>query len=92
MRDEVGVQARVLQPGLHFLVPFVYKVLKDDMRIVAEDEVGLVESIDGQPLEPGRIFATRVGGHDTFQDGEAFLRNGGQKGPQVDILPPASTG
>ena len=88
MRDEVGVQARVLQPGLHFLVPFVYKVLKDDMRIVAEDEVGLVESIDGKPLEPGRIFARRVGGHDTFQDGEAFLRNGGQKGPQVDILPP----
>src|SRR6266545_3656964 len=58
-------------------------------RVVAmRDEVGLIESIDGLPLEPGRIFARRVGGHDTFQDGEAFLRNGGQKGPQIDILPP----
>ena len=88
MSQEVGVQARVLQPGLHVLVPFLYTVRKDDMLIVTEDEVGLVESIDGKPLEPGRIFARRVGGHDTFQDGEAFLRNGGQKGPQVDILPP----
>jgi hypothetical protein len=88
MSQEVGVQARVLQPGLHVLVPFLYTVRKDDMLIVTEDEVGLVESIDGKPLEPGRIFARRVSGHDTFQDGEAFLRNGGQKGPQVDILPP----
>jgi len=88
MRDEVGVQARVLPPGLHILFPFIYVVRKTDMLIISEDEVGLIESIDGLPLEPGRIFARRVGGHDTFQDGEAFLRNGGQKGPQIDILPP----
>jgi len=88
MSNEVAVQARVLQPGLHLLVPFLYTVRKDDMLVVTEDEVGLVESTDGKPLEPARIFARRVGGHDTFQDGEPFLRNGGQKGPQVDILPP----
>jgi uncharacterized membrane protein YqiK len=88
MRGEVGVQARVLQPGLHLLVPFIYTVGKVDMLVVAEDEVGLIESIDGLPLEPGRIFGRRVTGHDTFQDGEAFLRNGGQKGPQIDVLPP----
>ena len=88
MSAEVGVQARVLQPALHVLVPFIYTVQKDDMLVIGEDEVGLIESIDGKPLEPARIFARHVAGHDTFQDGEAFLRNGGQKGPQVDILPP----
>src|SRR5574341_2195743 len=88
MKDEVGVQARVLLPGLHVLPPFIYKVGKTEMLVIGEAEVGLIESIDGQPLEPGRIFARRVEGHDTYQDGEAFLRNGGQKGPQVDILPP----
>ena len=88
MRGEIGVQARVLQPGLHFLPPFLYKVSKDDMLVIAEDEVGLMESIDGRPLEPGHIFGRRVSGHDSFQDGEGFLRNGGQKGPQVDILAP----
>jgi uncharacterized membrane protein YqiK len=88
MRDEVGVQARVLTPGLHLLPPFIYKARKQEMTAVGEDEVGLVESIDGTPLEPGRIFARCVEGHDSFQDGEAFLRNGGQKGPQVTVLPP----
>jgi regulator of protease activity HflC (stomatin/prohibitin superfamily) len=75
MRGEIGFQARVLQPGLHMLV-------------IAEDEVGLIESIDGRPLDPSHIFGRHTENHDTFQDGEAFLRNGGQKGPQVDILPP----
>jgi regulator of protease activity HflC (stomatin/prohibitin superfamily) len=88
MSNEIGVQARVLPPGLHILFPFIYIVTKTDMLIVGENEVGLLESIDGLPLDPGRIFARHVDGHDSYQDGEAFLRNGGQKGPQVDVLPP----
>src|SRR5438105_666678 len=88
MRGEIGIQARVLQPGLHVLAPFLYKVRKDDMIVVAEDEVGLLESIDGEPLPAGHIFGRHVDLHDTYQDGEGFLRNGGQKGPQVDTLPP----
>jgi regulator of protease activity HflC (stomatin/prohibitin superfamily) len=88
MRGEIGIQARVLPPGLHFLPPFLYSVKKDAMFLIEDDQVGLVQSIDGRALEPGRIFARRVDGHDTFQDGARFLTNGGQKGPQVDILPP----
>jgi uncharacterized membrane protein YqiK len=88
MKDEIGIQARILAPGLHILFPFLYVVRKTDMLVVNDDEVGLIESIDGQPLEPGAIFARHVAGHNSFQDGEAFLTNGGQKGPQVDMLPP----
>jgi uncharacterized membrane protein YqiK len=88
MPGEIGVQAQVLQPGLKIQIPFLYSVTKDDMLVIGEDEVGLVESIDGLPLEPGRIFGRRVQHHDSYQDAEGFLRNGGQKGPQIDILPP----
>ncbi len=88
MRGEIGIQARVLAPGLHVLPPFLYAVKKDRMILIGEDEVGLIESIDGRPLDPGRIFARHVEAHDTYQDGENFLSNGGQKGPQVDVLPP----
>jgi uncharacterized membrane protein YqiK len=63
-------------------------VTKDDMLVIGDDEVGLIESIDGLPLEPGAIFGRRVANHDSYQDAEGFLRNGGQKGPQIDILPP----
>jgi uncharacterized membrane protein YqiK len=88
MADEVGVQARILGPGLHLLIPFLYSVEKQPMVEIAENEIGLVESIDGNPVSPGRIFAAVVGGHNLFQDGEAFLKNGGEKGPQIEILPP----
>ncbi|HZU77615.1 MAG TPA: hypothetical protein VFA70_12680, partial [Dehalococcoidia bacterium] len=86
--SEIGLQARALRPGLNLLPPFLYRVRKVEMVVIEEDQIGLVEAIDGAPLSQGRIFARHVDGHDTFQDGEAFLRNGGQKGPQVDILPP----
>ena len=90
LSGEIGVQAKALGPGLKLLFPFRYRVSKIDLIEIGEDEVGLIEAIDGSPLAPGRIFAEHVDGHDSFQDGEAFLRNGGQKGPQVDILPPGT--
>jgi regulator of protease activity HflC (stomatin/prohibitin superfamily) len=88
LSTEVGMQARVLAPGLHFVLPFIYRVEKAPMLKIGEEEVGLVESIDGRPVEPGRIFARVVPGHNLFQDGEAFLSNGGEKGPQIEVLPP----
>src|SRR3990172_6806173 len=51
MKDEIGIQARIFAPGLHILFPFIYVVRKTDMLVVNEDEVGIVESIDGQPFE-----------------------------------------
>ncbi len=88
MASEVGMQARVLGPGLHLLTPFLYRVQKMAMTTIGENEVGLLESIDGEPAPPGKIFAKVVDGHNLFQDGEAFLKNGGEKGPQIQILPP----
>lgn len=88
MRNEVGVQARILGPGLHFLIPFLYTVEKVPMIKIGEDEVGLVDAIDGKPVPPGRIFAKVVQNHNLFQAGEAFLTNQGEKGPQLQILPP----
>ncbi len=88
--DEVGIQARTLGPGLHFLIPFLYKPKKYPFTTIAEKEVGIIESIDGDPVPPGRIFARVVEGHNSFQDGSTFLKSGGQKGPQIEILPPGT--
>jgi regulator of protease activity HflC (stomatin/prohibitin superfamily) len=88
MANEVGVQARILGPGLHFLIPFLYRTEKHPMIGVKENEIGLVDSIDGNPVSPGRIFAKVTEGHNLFQDGEAFLNSGGEKGPQIQVVPP----
>ncbi|RNC67992.1 MAG: hypothetical protein ED859_11785 [Desulfuromonadales bacterium] len=86
--NEVGIQARTLGPGLHFLIPFIYKATKSVFTEILDNEIGLIESVDGNAIPAGRIFAEVVAGHNSFQDGEAFIKNGGQKGPQIEILPP----
>lgn len=85
--SEIGIQARTLGPGLHFLVPFLYSTKKQQFTLIREDEIGLVESIDGNSIPPGKIFGRTVDGHNTFQDGAAFLANGGEKGPQIPVIP-----
>ena len=90
LANEIGIQARTLGPGLHFLIPFIYAARKYPFANITENEVGFVESIDGDPVLPGKIFARVVEGHNSFQDGESFLRNGGQKGPQIQILLPGT--
>lgn len=86
--NEVGIQARTLGPGLHFLIPFIYKATKSAFTEILENGIGLIESVDGSSIPAGNIFAAVVAGHNSFQDGEAFIRNGGQKGPQIEVLPP----
>jgi uncharacterized membrane protein YqiK len=86
LSNEVGVQARVLGPGFHFLLPFIYKAAKRDFCVIHKNMVGVVRSITGAPVPSGGFMAKSVP-CDLFQDGEAFLRNGGQKGPQLGILP-----
>jgi uncharacterized membrane protein YqiK len=90
LRNEVGIQARTLGPGLHFLIPYLYIARKYPFTTISEKEVGIIESIDGDPVPPGHIFAKVVEGHNAFQDGESFLKNGGQKGPQIQILAPGT--
>jgi regulator of protease activity HflC (stomatin/prohibitin superfamily) len=88
LANEIGIQARTLGPGLHFLIPFIYVPKKYSFTVISENEVGIIESIDGNAIPPGKIFAKVVEGHNSFQDGETFLKNSGEKGPQIEILPP----
>jgi uncharacterized membrane protein YqiK len=84
---EVGVQARTLGPGVHVLIPFIYKVTKHRFIAIGSTQIGIVRAVTGQPMAAGHFFARTVDCN-IFQDGEAFLQNGGEKGPQLMILPP----
>ncbi len=86
LSNEVGVQARILGPGLRFLIPFIYKRRKYKFVTIKKGEIGLVTAITGEPLGTDQLFGRPVECN-IFQDGEAFLKNGGQKGPQMAILP-----
>lgn len=87
LSGEVGIQAKILGPGLHFLVPFLQKAKKHKYLVIADDEIGLVDAITGVPIPKGEFMAKHVDCNG-FKDGEAFLKAEGQMGPQVSIIPP----
>ncbi|MFP5262687.1 MAG: SPFH domain-containing protein [Blastocatellia bacterium] len=88
---EVGIQADVLKPGLHFINPLTERVVRKVPLIeIGPDEMGMIEAIDGEPMPPGRIFAPdrAQNAHNNFQDPIAFIKQGGVKGVQLRTLPP----
>ena len=89
LRGEAGIQADTLAPGLHWgLWPWQYTVSIVDFIAIPQAMIGLVEARDGAPLE-GRVFGKKVGSQ-TFQDARAFLEHGGQRGPQIAVIPPGT--
>jgi uncharacterized membrane protein YqiK len=90
VNGEAGYQADTLPPGLHVgLWPWQYKVDRVQFLTVPPGKLGCVEACDGQPLPAGRIVARQVE-CDSFQDARAFLENNGQRGPQMQIIPPGT--
>ncbi|HZJ47337.1 MAG TPA: SPFH domain-containing protein [Pyrinomonadaceae bacterium] len=88
---EVGIQADVLKPGLHWIkFPFEKVVRKVPLIEIGADEMGIIEAIDGEPMPPGRIFAPdrAQNAHNNFQDPIAFIKQGGVKGIQLRTIPP----
>src|SRR5881394_4204446 len=88
---EVGIQADVLKPGLHFVKwPFERVVRKVPLIEIGASDLGIVEAIDGEPMPPGRNFAPdrAENAHNNFQDPIAFIKRGGVKGIQLRTLPP----
>jgi len=86
LNKEAGYQAATLPPGLHFgYWVWQYKIEKYPMTVIETGSVGLVIANDGAPMPVDRVLSNVVDcGY--FQDGEKFLRSGGQKGRQSTIL------
>ena len=88
-RGEVGIQARTLMPGLYWRMPFVWSISKVPVQTIDIDHIGLIEAIDGEPLQKGRLLADEIECNQ-FQDARMFLENHGEKGPQIGILRPGT--
>src|ERR671917_2274155 len=85
-----GIQLRTLPPGLWPIHPYLFRVSVSKATQVPPGKVGVVTSADGDPLDAGRLHGKAVAEHRNFQDAEAFIGSGGQKGPQVEILTPGT--
>jgi len=98
-----GPQVDILTPGVYRILtqstaldngsdvkPGLFSIKLYDATIINENQIGLVEALDGAPLNPRDYVAESVEGHDNFQDGHEFIGRGGQRGPQKDILLPGT--
>ncbi|HEV2915874.1 MAG TPA: SPFH domain-containing protein [Pyrinomonadaceae bacterium] len=98
-----GPQVEILTPGTYRILTNsvdignnnlvksgLFSVRLFDATVIDENVIGLVEALDGAPLDPRDYVATPVEGHDNFQDCNEFITRGGQRGPQKDILLPGT--
>jgi uncharacterized membrane protein YqiK len=98
-----GPQVDILTPGTYRILtqstplegngevkPGLFNVRLYDATVINENQIGLVEALDGAPLNPGDYVAESIPGHDNFQDGHEFIDSSGQRGPQKDILLPGT--
>src|SRR5215204_495317 len=98
-----GPQVDILTPGVYRILiqsgsiegsseakPGLFNVRLFDATVINENSIGLVDALDGAPLNPRDYVAESFAGHDNFQDGHEFIGKGGQRGPQKDILLPGT--
>src|SRR5882757_10474919 len=85
-----GIQLRTLPPGFWAIHPYLFRVSIAQTTVVPPGKVGIITAADGSPLDQGRLHGKAIEDHKNFQDAEAFIYNGGQKGPQVEILTPGT--
>ncbi|MFN8374550.1 MAG: SPFH domain-containing protein [Anaerolineae bacterium] len=96
---EKGRQLGVLTAGAYRINTALFTVISaqnaaqhglqpQDLMVyrVDDDTVGIATILDGRPIEEGEIAGLYLPGHDNFQNAQAFINAGGQRGLQEQIL------
>jgi len=85
LKGEAGYQPDVLRGGVHFFMPFQYRLHVQSLVTIPQGRIGYVFARDGAPLAADQSLAANPAGAD-FQNTRVFLEGGGQKGPQRKVL------
>jgi uncharacterized membrane protein YqiK len=85
LQGEAGYQPDILRGGLHIFPPYQYRVHKVGLVTITQGEIGYLFARDGAALKPGQTLASNLKAS-SFEDARAFLLEGGQKGPQRQVL------
>ncbi|NET24524.1 hypothetical protein [Okeania sp. SIO1I7] len=80
-----GKQRGILTEGTYRINTELFRVRTVPITYISSEEIGLVETEDGKPLEQGENLARKVDCNN-FQDAQAFFDNGGQAGKQLATL------
>lgn len=81
-----GPQGMVIPEGSYRINTLLFKVTIEDITTIDKNQIGIVEAYAGIPISKGRVLAKHVDCN-MFQDANAFLTRGGERGPQISIIP-----
>ncbi|HCW07720.1 MAG TPA: band 7 protein, partial [Cytophagales bacterium] len=81
-----GRQSAYITAGSYRINTLLFNVSMTDMVRIQESKVGIVTTLDGLPIEAGQIAGKLAEGHNNFQDFDAFIRNGGNRGLQPQVI------
>jgi SPFH domain / Band 7 family len=89
-----GPQAEILGPGFHFrpLLNVLYEVEQFDVVQVPEGFYGQITTLDGASMPEGMFIAPVIPDDklSTMLEAQAFIEQGGFRGPQETVLKPGS--
>ena len=82
-----GRQSAILTAGFYRINPVLFRVVPNiAMTKIGSDKVGIVTVMDGAPMPEGQMASKRAEGHEDFQNPAAFIRAGGCRGLQEQII------
>ncbi|MEJ7677370.1 MAG: SPFH domain-containing protein [Segetibacter sp.] len=85
-KGQKGPQAAFLTPGSYRINTFLFEVETRPVTSIAENKVGIITTLDGEPLDKDEIAGKSIPEHKNYQDPVKFLAGGGQKGRQEDVI------
>lgn len=83
---ERGPQLAIIPPGTYRINTGLFTLKAANMLEIPDNMVGVVTTKDGAPLPTGAIAGGEIAGHNMYQDGDAFIKAGGTKGLQEQVL------
>src|SRR5262249_46765253 len=86
LNGEAGYQPNLLRGGVHWLLPYQYRVHLVPLVTIPQGQIGYLFARDGQPLAPTQTLGMVVPEGKNFQDVDGFLKHRGERGPQREIL------
>ncbi len=83
---ERGPQIGIIPPGTYRINTELFSISQHNILEIEDNMVGIVTTKEGIPLPTGEIAGKEIAGHTMFQNGQAFLDNGGYKGLQEQVM------
>lgn len=81
-----GKQVSFINTGVYRINTLLFEIITKPITSIRDGQVGVVTTLDGVQLEKGQIAGKEVIGHNNFQDFDTFLKLGGQRGLQTQVI------